>query len=566
MEGPSIDGRARSCSPGIRLRLGLSALVAATIASPGAVATASPGGLTPFPIPTPNSGVAGIAAAPDGSIWFTEKVAGKIGELSAGGTITEIPTPTAASGPEGIAVAPDGTVWFAESQADQIGEISPSGQITEYPDPGAAPGELAIGPDGNPWFTEPEANEIGTLAITNGKASVSQYQVPTANSDPGGIAAGAGQLFFTEAAVQGAQRLGTISTSGQITERLLPTIAGGSGAIIVAPNGTPYWTEPEPSGGGGIEDTNSEWFVPAGLSSPDGIALGPDGRIWFSAAGSGTIGWLSQTAFPPITTYRVATDQPATPPASPDTMVAGADGTLWFIEPGLNEIERAALAAPTIAAPASLSLSPGQATDVTVTASGWPLPSLTETGPLPNGIGFHDNGDGTATISGTPGTNAAGTNYTVAITATNSFPTSASQQVAISVAAAPGATGTTTSTTTPAPTPTAGSGSAARKPAKARVTRVRVHGAVVHLTLACTGTGSAKCAIVVRLAIGRLGIRTTRLSLIAGHERTVKLSAGRLPAGAVGRSQARLRATLTIAQLEAGATRTVSRRTLKLAL
>ena len=42
-----------------------------------------------FAVPTPHAGVNGIAPAPDNSIWFTEKGAGKIGVVTSLGQLTE---------------------------------------------------------------------------------------------------------------------------------------------------------------------------------------------------------------------------------------------------------------------------------------------------------------------------------------------------------------------------------------------------------------------------------------------------------------------------------------------
>jgi LmbE family N-acetylglucosaminyl deacetylase len=59
-----------------------------------------------------------------------------------------------------------------------------------------------------------------------------------------------------------------------------------------------------------------------------------------------------------------------------------------------------------------------------VQTAGSPTAALTRTGSLPEGVGFKDNGDGTATISGTPAASAAGpaqtTTFPITITATNS--------------------------------------------------------------------------------------------------------------------------------------------------
>ena len=60
----------------------------------------------------------------------------------------------------------------------------------------------------------------------------------------------------------------------------------------------------------------------------------------------------------------------------------------------------------------------GTALHLTIQATGYPVPALTESGPLPRGLSFTDNGNGTALIAGTP---AAGNcrRYRVTITATN---------------------------------------------------------------------------------------------------------------------------------------------------
>jgi hypothetical protein len=66
-----------------------------------------------------------------------------------------------------------------------------------------------------------------------------------------------------------------------------------------------------------------------------------------------------------------------------------------------------------------------------VTTSGSPTPSLSDGGAtLPSGVTFHDNGNGTATLSGTPG-NAG--NFPFTITASNGFGSPATQSFTLSV-------------------------------------------------------------------------------------------------------------------------------------
>ena len=75
-------------------------------------------------------------------------------------------------------------------------------------------------------------------------------------------------------------------------------------------------------------------------------------------------------------------------------------------------------APPAITSADSTVFTAGTAGTFTVTTTGSPTPSITETGALPSGVTFVDNGDGTATLSGTP---AAGTHggYQIIFTADN---------------------------------------------------------------------------------------------------------------------------------------------------
>ncbi len=69
----------------------------------------------------------------------------------------------------------------------------------------------------------------------------------------------------------------------------------------------------------------------------------------------------------------------------------------------------------------------------TVTTSGSPTPVLTETGALPAGITFHDNGNGTATLAGT--SNDAVGIYPITITAHNGLAADVTQNFTLTLAA-----------------------------------------------------------------------------------------------------------------------------------
>ena len=97
--------------------------------------------------------------------------------------------------------------------------------------------------------------------------------------------------------------------------------------------------------------------------------------------------------------------------------------------------------APSITSPAATTFTTTMAGSYTVTTTGYPAAAITESGPLPGGLSFTDNGNGTATISGTPATGTQGS-YPVTVSATNASGSTATLALTITVqtAAAPSIT------------------------------------------------------------------------------------------------------------------------------
>ena len=101
-------------------------------------------------------------------------------------------------------------------------------------------------------------------------------------------------------------------------------------------------------------------------------------------------------------------------------------------------------AAPTITSAAGrLHAEPAGA--VAITTTGSPTPKITESGTLPAGLTFTDNGNGTALLSGTP--TATGT-VNLTITASNGISPDATQTMTVMVGQAPAFTSADTATAT----------------------------------------------------------------------------------------------------------------------
>jgi streptogramin lyase len=197
--------------------------------------------------------------------------------------------PTDNSSPWGIAAGPDGALWFAQSGSNQIGRITTAGAITEYdvPTPSSFPYEITAGPDGALWFTENIGNKIGRITTAGG---ITEYDVPTANSDPWKIVAGPdGALWFTE---YGGGKIGRITTAGAITEYPLPNAQSVPTGITAARDKALWFTEyVSPSKIARITTAGliTEYPVPE-VTEAWRIAAGPDGALWFTGNFSAEIG------------------------------------------------------------------------------------------------------------------------------------------------------------------------------------------------------------------------------------------------------------------------------------
>ncbi len=247
-----------------------------------------------FDIPTANSQPADIATGPDGALWFTERASARIGRITTAGQVTEFPL-TAGSQPDGITLGPDGKLWFTEAGSSKIGRITKRGRIKEFPTPtyGSAPTRITAGPDGNLWFTESLGSKIGRVTTAG---DITEFFTHVPSTNPEDITVGPdGALWFTmfpdpEGMVPG--WVGRITTDAQIT--LFPTQ-------------------------GKDED----------VVSPLGIASGPDGNLWITGPGNGTIGRVTTAGT--VTAFDLP-DGVASSPA----FITARGKALWFTEAGLG--------------------------------------------------------------------------------------------------------------------------------------------------------------------------------------------------------------------------------------
>jgi hypothetical protein len=164
-------------------------------------------------------------------------------------------------------------------------------------------------------------------------------------------------------------------------------------------------------------------------STAAGFSVGQSGNFTVTSAGTPTDQLTERGSLPPGVTFHDNGDGTATLAGTPAAGTGGAYLLTLTAHNGvtLDGVQNLLLfvtQAPAITSAASATLPVGLLDSFTVTTTGAPAPSLTETGTLPGGVTFTDNGDGTATISGFP---TASGNFNLTLTAHNGAGSDATQ-------------------------------------------------------------------------------------------------------------------------------------------
>jgi len=219
-----------------------------------------------------------------------------------------------------------------------------------------------------------------------------------------------GQLQQAFAINHNGQILGSGTFSGARKLFLLTPQAAGTQNPTVSVTGGTFTFNGSPQGATGFA------YGVGGL----GDVLSPP--VTFSYIGAGTSSY-GPTATPPTGagTYQVT----ASFAGNPNYTSASNTTTLTILG-----------APPVLTSAGSATFTAVSAGSFSVTTTGTPIPALSETGALPAGTTFTDNGNGTATLGGTP-IGGTGALYSISITASNGIRPNAVQNFKLTVDEAP---------------------------------------------------------------------------------------------------------------------------------
>jgi virginiamycin B lyase len=307
-----------------RLQLAIVAAVAVSLLIAGGLlltrGSAPDARFVEYRMPSPQEGPMAIAAAADGTIWFTIDQAKAIGRIR-GGRIERLATPGRNFEPLGLAVAADGSAWYTDIEARAIMRINPEGEISRFAIDSAIVrlGRLAIGGDGSVWFAD--TADTGVTQLRNG--AFIQHELGSAGAGPYGVVVNTDGIVW--ATLQSNSKLVSIEPNGRIATIDLPRAGAVPTDIAIAADGALWFLQFRGNRVGRFKDgTFSEFEVGEQIAGLSGLAVAGDGAVWFGMVRQSSLGRLRDGR---LVTFRLPRDG-----ARPYSLAVDPDGNIWYAD------------------------------------------------------------------------------------------------------------------------------------------------------------------------------------------------------------------------------------------
>jgi len=260
------------------------------------------------------------------AVWFCLPAAGQ------NGSFLEWSVPTASSLPLHIVPASSSVFFFTESNKNRVAQLDTSANaFTEWVLPAPSmPHGIVLSSSSSIAFCAFTGNYVGVL--DTGTSVLTQWAVPTASAGPIHLDASGSTFFFTEASANKIALLDPVA--GQITEWVIPTPSSTPRGVAVGLNGKVFVAELNTNKIAMLNTvTNAitEWTVP-GVRQVEHLRF-VGGLVYYGDLGSSMIGVLNPN-------LNTVTEGPAPTPnaAIPDIFVSSS--LINFTERNANKIGR----------------------------------------------------------------------------------------------------------------------------------------------------------------------------------------------------------------------------------
>lgn len=261
-----------------------------------------------------------IAAAPDGTIWFTIDLARAIGRVR-NGQVERLPTAHDNVEPIGLSAAADGSAWYTDTGARGVSRMAPSGAIESFAldTPIVRLGRLAVAPDGAVWFAE--ATGYSITRLKDGKVTRHVFESP--RGDPYGVAVAPDGIVW--ATLKSGNELLRITPDGDMNVFEAPRQAAMPSDVTIGADGSVWFIESRENRIANFKNGQFEEFNVEGPSPVlSGLTAAPGGDLWFGLLRSGALGRLRNGH---IETFKLPREG-----ARPASLAVDSDGNVWYAD------------------------------------------------------------------------------------------------------------------------------------------------------------------------------------------------------------------------------------------
>jgi len=282
------------------------------------------------------SGPHDVAAAPDGTVWYTAQAKGALGRLDpATGRSTEVPLGQG-SAPHGVIIGPDGAAWVTDPGLNAVVRVDPATSAVKRfplpPDrPGAVPHTATFDRRGTLWFTG-NAGVYGRLDPSSGEMKV--FDAPRGAGPYGITATPDGSVWFASLSANYIARVDP--DSGQATVIEPPTANQGARRIWSDSRGR-LWVSEWNAGQVGRYDpaaaTWKEWRLPGDKPQAYAVYVDDHDEVWLSDFGGNTL-----VRFDPATESFSSKALPDNP--GNVRQILGRPGEVWGAESAADALVR----------------------------------------------------------------------------------------------------------------------------------------------------------------------------------------------------------------------------------
>lgn len=226
-----------------------------------------------------------VAAAPDGSVWYTAQRSGELGRLDPKTGKTEHIALGRGSAPHGVIVGPDGAAWVTDSGLNAIVRVDPASKAVKvFPLPPGTPyanlNTAVFDRNGILWYTG-QSGYYGSVDPRSGEVKI--WPAPGGRGPYGITATPSGDIYYCSLAASHIARIDTASGKATVIEP--PTPRQGARRVWSDSKGQIWvseWNSGQLSVYNPATQSWRQWMPPVANAKTYSVWVDPRDKVWIT--------------------------------------------------------------------------------------------------------------------------------------------------------------------------------------------------------------------------------------------------------------------------------------------